>query len=385
MKKNIYFLISIIFISICSCKDDPRFQVEGVITEAEGQMLYIEHIDMENITPLDSVKLDKKGNFSFTYQKPESPDFYRIRINNKTINFAVDSTELVEIEANYKQLPIKYIISGSDNNQKIKEITLLQINLQTQINRLVEAARTNQLSSNIFEDSVATLIKNYKDTIKINYIYSAPNKSYSYFALFQKINGYFLFDPLNNRDDIKSFAAVATSLNNAYPHADRSKNLYNIVIKGMKNIRQAQQGILEISPSDLEQTGIIDIQLKDLKGNIRKLSELKGKVVLLDFIIYQNAIATPHNFILSDLYKKYASQGLEIYQVSLDADEHFWKITTDELPWICVREPNGIYSPYMKTYNVQKLPAYFLIDRNNDLRTRDESIKDLEDAIKKLL
>lgn len=385
MKKNFYFLISFLLIVLGSCKDEPRFQVEGTIKDANGQMLYMECTDVNDITPIDSVRLNKKGNFNFTHKRPESPDFYRIRINDKIINFSIDSTETVQIEASYKELPAQYSIAGSENNEKIKELALLQTKLQTQVDKLMESARKNQISNTLFEDSLATLIKNYKDTVKINYIYAAPNKSYAYFALFQKISGYFLFDPLNNREDIKCFAAVATSLNNSYPHADRSKNLYNIVIKGMKNIRTAQQEIVEISPADLEQTGIIDINLKDLKGQNKKLSDLKGKVVLLDFIIYQNATATPHNFILNDLYEKYASQGLEIYQISLDADEHFWKITTDELPWTCVRDPNGIYSPYLQTYNVQKLPAYFLIDRNNDLKTRDESIQDLDEAIKKLL
>ncbi len=60
---------------------------------------------------------------------------------------------------------------------------------------------------------------------------------YAYFALFQSLNGYMIFDPLTNKEDVKCFAAVATSLNNAYPHADRSRNLYNMVIKGMKNTR----------------------------------------------------------------------------------------------------------------------------------------------------
>ena len=86
----------------------------------------------------------------------------------------------------------------------------------------------------MFEDSLATLMKDYKDEVKINYIFAAPNTAAAYFALFQKLNNYLIFDPLNNKDDVKCFAAVATSLNNYYPHADRSKNLYNIVIKGMK-------------------------------------------------------------------------------------------------------------------------------------------------------
>ena len=54
---------------------------------------------------------------------------------------------------------------------------------------------------------------------------------------------------------------------------------------------------------------------------------------------------------LRDLYDKYAAQGFEIYQVSLDADEHYWKTTADNLPWICVRDGNGIYSSIAASYN----------------------------------
>ena len=185
-----------------------------------------------------------------------------------------------------------------------------------------------------------------------------------------------IFDPLNNKDDIKCFGAVATSLNNTYPHAVRSKNLYNIVIKGMKNTRTPQQKTIEIPEEKIAETGVIDIALRDMKGNIRKLTDLKGKVVLLDFTVYQSAVAAPHNLMLRDLYNKYASQGLEIYQVSLDADEHFWKTSADNLPWVCVRAA---------LYGVQNLPAFFLINRNNELRARGETVKDLEGTIKSML
>ena len=179
-----------------------------------------------------------------------------------------------------------------------------------------------------------------------------------------------IFDPLNNKDDIKCFGAVATSLNNTYPHAVRSKNLYNIVIKGMKNTRTPQQKTIEIPEEKIAETGVID---------------LKGKVVLLDFTVYQSAVSAPHNLMLRDLYNKYASQGLEIYQVSLDADEHFWKTSADNLPWVCVRDENGIYSTNAALYGVKNLPALFLINRNNELRARGETIKDLEGTIKSML
>ena len=88
---------------------------------------------------------------------------------------------------------------------------------------------------------------------------------------------------------------------------------------------------------------------------------------------------------LRNLYDKYAGQGLEIYQVSLDADEHYWKTTADNLPWVCVRDANGIYSTMASAYNVQSVPAIFLINKNSELSARGETVKDLDAAVKALL
>ena len=257
--------------------------------------------------------------------------------------------------------------------------------MQNRVNALLAAARSNKLGHDVFEDSLSVLLKNYKDDVKVNYIFAAPNTAAAYFALFQKLNDYLIFDPLNSKDDIKCFAAVATSLNNSYPHAIRSKNLYNIVIKGMKNTRAPKQKTIEIPEDKIAETGVIDISLRDIKGNVRKLSELKGKVVLLDFSVYQTQAGAPHNLMLRELYNKYANQGFEIYQVSLDADEHFWKTSADNLPWMCVRDGNGIYSNTAALYNVRQVPAFFLVNRNNELSARGEDVKDLESAIKSLL
>ena len=257
--------------------------------------------------------------------------------------------------------------------------------IQDNVNALLQSVQAHKIGADVFEDSLASLLKNYKDEVKISYIFAAPNTAAAYFALFQKLNNYLIFDPLNNKEDIKCFAAVATSLNNYYPDADRSKNLYNIVIKGMKNTRTPQQKVVEIPEEAISETGIIDINLRDMKGNTRKLSELKGKAVIVDFTVYQSAVSATHNYMLRDLYDKYAAQGLEIYQVSLDADEHYWKTTADNLPWICVRDGNGIYSSIAASYNVKNVPSVFLVNKNNELSARGESIKDLEAAVKALL
>lgn len=383
MKK--VFLMALAAIALSACNSEPKFKVEGEVSGADGKMLYLEASALEGIVPLDSVKLKGDGSFVFKQARPSSPEFYRLRVDDKVINFSIDSTETVSVKAPYADFATAYTVEGSVNSSKMKELTMKQMKLQADVNSLLQEMQAHKLGVDVFNDSLAVLLKNYKDEVKIGYIFAAPNTAAAYFALFQKLNNYLIFDPLNSKDDIKCFAAVATSLNNTYPHADRSKNLYNIVIKGMKNTRTPQQRVLEIPEESISETGVIDISLRDMKGNTHKLSELKGKAVIVDFTIYQSAVSAAHNYMLRDLYDKYADRGLEIYQVSLDADEHYWKTIADNLPWICVRDGNGIYSSVATLYNIQNVPTLFLVNKNNELSDRGENIKDLETAVKALL
>ena len=379
------FLMALTAIALGACNSEPQFKIEGEVSGAEGKMLYLEAAALEGIVPLDSVKLKAGGSFAFKQARPASPEFYRLRIDDKVVNLSVDSTETVSVKAPYAEFATAYTVEGSENSRKIKELTLKQMKLQASADALFRSMQAHRMGIDTYQDSLAALLKNYKDDVKINYIFAAPNTAAAYFALFQKLNNYLIFDPLNSREDIQCFAAVATSLDNLYPHADRSRNLRSIALKGMKNTRKAQQKVLEIPEEIVNETGIIDISLRDMKGNVRKLSELKGKAVLLDFTVYQSAMSATHNYMLRDLYDKYAPQGLEIYQVSLDADEHYWKTTADNLPWICVRDASGIYSSNVALYGIQNIPSLFLINRNNELRERGENIKDLEAAVKALL
>ena len=154
----------------------------------------------------------------------------------------------------------------------------------------------------------------------------------------------------------------------------------------MKNERIVAAGQqTAIDASKVSEAGIINIKLRDNKGVEQSLTQLKGKVVLLDFHIFAMEDSPKRILMLRELYNKYHAQGLEIYQVSLDTDEHFWKQQTSALPWISVIDPASVNSQNLALYNVQSVPDFFLIDKSNTLVNRAARIKDLDAAIAALL
>ena len=107
--------------------------------------------------------------------------------------------------------------------------------------------------------------------------------------------------------------------------------------------------------------------------------------MILDFHVFATKESAARIMKLRDVYNKYHAQGLEIYQVSLDSDEHFWKQQTAALPWISVRLADGLEAEELVHYNIQDLPTFFLIDKTNSLYKRDIQIKDLDKEIQSLL
>ena len=207
MKKTLKGLFSVAIIGICalnttSCSH-KKFNVEGQISNAADSMLYFENVGLEGINIIDSV----------------------LRIYDQIINVSIDSTETVTIKAQYPQMATQYEISGSDNCTKIKELTLKQINLHQ---RAMAIQENTALGVDEANDSILKIIEAYKEDVKTNYIFKEPMKAYAYFALFQTLGNWLLFNPRSNKDDIKVFAAVATSWDTYYPHAERGQNLHNI-------------------------------------------------------------------------------------------------------------------------------------------------------------
>ncbi len=392
MKKMINYLMTMaaatataIVFSACS---GGKYQVEGTITEAEDSVLYFEHMSLSGPVVLASTTLKSDGAFSFSQQAADAPEFYRLRIANRIINLAADSAETVTVKASYPTMGSQYTVEGSDDCEKIKELTLLQMQLQSRIQSIV---RDPKLNLEAVGKEVDAVVAEYKDNVKRNYIFAEPMKAYAYFALFQTVylgggQTALIFNPRASEDDTKVYAAVATSWDTYYPGAERGENLHNIAIQSMKDqriIRNRQNQAIDLSQVDVSNT--VDIVLPDNKGKTVRLSDLKGKVVLLDFHIFGADDSTERIMALREIYNKYHGQGLEIFQVGYDANEHFWKTQTAALPWTCVYDADGLNSLNLMRYNVMSIPTYFLLKRDNTVHMRDVQIKDLDKEIRSLL
>lgn len=382
MKKLSNILILIVMMAMAGCTNSPMATLEGTITEAEGKTLYLDCIGVERTTVADSVKLKGDGAFRFRVPQPECFDFYRLRIDREVIYLSVDSTETLRVTAALPVMSMAYQVEGSEDNLMLKQLVHKQVELQQNVRALV---RNSGPEVGVTRARIDTLVEHYKREVRMEYIYANPGKPYAYFALFQRLGGQLIFDPIATRDDVRCFAAVATNLDLYHPDAERTKNVKSIAVKGLKNTRKPQPVDYSVLQDKIVESSLIDIELNDIDGVARKLTDLKGKVVLLDFTVYAHQQSSARVLILRELYEKYAAQGLEIYQVSLDADEHFWKTAVENIPWVCVRDSEAPYSRMATLYGVRELPTYFLINRANELVMRDAAVEDLEKELKRLL
>lgn len=387
MNKHFYKFLALplaMLLTLAGCSDNKgNFHVDGTIEGAADKTLYLEALTLgSGIQVLDSAKLGADGSFHFAASDTTAcPELYRLRIENQLINFSIDSTETVTFRAQWPDIAFNYSVEGSGPSDTIR---LLSMQL-AQLERDLRAMSDNRDFTLMERDSIIRrMVRDYKDDVKIQYIQGNYDRPYSYFAIFQSINGILLWDLENDQSDVRWASAIANAWNELWPGCLRTQNLYNIVVRGRRNTHPRTTGV-QLDESKIHETGIIDMTFPDINGVDRRLSDLKGKVVMLDFTAYSGQTSQERIMEMRQLYQKYHQRGLEIYQVSVDESVHFWKTACHDLPWICVYCAEGLYSDILRIYNVQMLPCYFLIDRNNVLVSRSEFIDNIEKSIEELL
>lgn len=372
-------LIVLAILSV-ACNKHKGFVISGKITNAEQKYLYLDELKVSSSVPVDSVKLGRDGSFEFK-GKISYPNFYLLRLNEKNfITLLVDTTEKITVSGDAANLAQDYVVAGSPGSLLVQELN----NHLTMTKHKIDSIRNRMDAFRNLSDQIQKSKWNSEmDEIRYNQIkYSTdfvqkhPFSMSSVLALYQK------FDDANYViQDLQSLKVGASALNSIFPKSEHVKALYNNTQRLMTEQRNSklQKFIAENG------TNSPDLSLPNPNGRDISLSSIKSKVILIQFWSALNRDSRYQNQALKELYEKYKSKGLEIYQVSLDTDRNAWltAIEDDGLTWINVGDMKGSIVA-VNNFNIQAIPANYILDSERRIVARNLQGPALDQAVGKL-
>lgn len=130
-----------------------------------------------------------------------------------------------------------------------------------------------------------------------------------------------------------------------------------------------------------------DIVMTDRNGKERLLSDLRGKVVLIDFWASWCRPCRAENPNVVRIYNRYHDKGFEVFSVSLDNNRDAWlkAIEADGLVWENhVSDLRGWSSAGGRLYGISSIPATVLVDRDGKVLARNLRGQQLEQKLKEI-
>ena len=371
----LFLLLSVIAVS---CKNKSNTEIQGQFRNTQKNSLKLEYLDINKTILIDSIGLKKDGSFSFKLTV-DQPGLYILRNEDgKIISLLVSPGEDIRIEGDYKDFDRHYSVMGSTESEFIRQLVEKLNDTRAQFKMLDS---TYKADPSVSGDKIAEYLKHRKDIIKeqrdfsISFIIEHLSSVASIYALYQKLNPEELV--LSENKDIQYMKIVADSLSVKYPgssfvtsfvhDARAAETRYNNLIGLQKKMKQAE-------------AGIPDISFPDPSGAIRNLSSLKGKIVLLYFWSVYSDESKKQNPVFERIYRKYKNKGFEIFAVCLDTKPDNWlkMIKFDELSFINTFGPEFVDSPASRIYNLQAVPANYLLDREGNILARNLYGSELE-------
>lgn len=365
-----------------ACHKPNGFVISGKITNAEGKYLYLDELKVASSVPVDSVKVKKDGSFEFK-GKISYPNFYLLRLSDKNfVTLLVDTTEKISVFGDAANFSRDYVVEGSPGSVLVQELnnrlTKTKHKLDSiQSRMIVFRTRENyNLEKTRWEQELTDIRKSQME-YSTNFVQKHPFSMASVLALYQK------YDDSNYViQDLQSLKVGASALNTVFPKSEHVKALYANTMRLMAEEKnnKLKKFIAENG------TNSPDIKLPNYNGREISLSSLKGKIVLVQFWSAKERVSRIQNQALTELYGKYKSRGLEIYQVSIDSDRDAWlnAIEEDGLSWINVADMKGSVSA-LHNYNVQQIPSNYLLDREGNIVAKDLQGPALDQAVAKFI
>ncbi len=331
------------------------------------KQIYLDTLNGQNPWIFTSSMIDENGGFTLVAPITET-EILRLRLDDKNyIMMILTPGEKITFKTNGSKLGTDAYVTGSVNTQLLYN-TLNNYQMfdknRAELNKQYADAQISPMRDSLNTAIIGQLRSN--DSLQRQYLTSQMEKRPSSLAWV------FFTDKLDMSKDYDIIRKIDAAMMKEYP--DNSF----VTVRHKAVELEGKTAIGATAP---------DIALPDPEGNIRKLSSLKGKIVLIDFWASWCGPCRKENPNVVNIYNKYHDKGFEVFSVSLDKDKTSWlnAIAKDNLSW-----PNHVSdlkywsSAGAQAYGVNSIPCTFLLDKKGRIVAKRLRGEELENKVKEL-
>lgn len=379
MKKILMLSVAAILMFSCD-KTTDGYQITGTIDQVEdGEKAILEITSEQGPAVIDSTTV-KNGKFEFN-GKADGIQVGYIQIGDKStrIPFVLEN-ENITIKA-YKDSIQASIQGGSYNNEEFYKTNQYFFAQSKKLQQFEQENIEDLRAIMIQRDTVgrSSLLKEYEAlqngfrNYMTDYVSTHP-KSYLSVVMISQL----LSDPEVDIEEIKNNFEALTPEIKATSIAKRTEEHIQTVLERIENLKATDVG--QIAP---------DFSAPNPEGEMVSLKESLGKITLIDFWASWCGPCRVENPNVVALYNEFHDKGLNIIGVSLDREDQRNKwieaIATDKLTWTQVSNLQFWQDPIARQYNVQSIPATFLLDAEGRIVAKDLRGQQLRDKVAELL
>lgn len=218
-----------------------------------------------------------------------------------------------------------------------------------------------------------------------NIIVSDTTCVVSYYIATRSIEGRPIFDN-SSKFKVRVMGAAANVYSQRRPDDSRANLLKSLYEQGRAAHHNPGSGVrMEATVSGRVP---VDLVRKDVNGKEHDFNKMadRGGVTILNITCFSNQTSPANTLALNEVYQKYKGNGLDIYQISFDANEATWRAQAAKLPWTSVYNSPTDPIDLLVKYNADPTSGSisFILDRNGEVVARVTDPSKLESEVAKL-